>query len=166
MQKVSYRHKLLIIVPPLLLIVIGLFVYFLVLRIITPETKQVSALPQSQATDSSTPQSSSSAQTVNPIETSVVRLTSEEVDKIQLDADKGIDVWRYDVMDTAEQVAGKYGFTPGDQLTLMLEEANENPRESASVIAVHGDQSYILTLSQPGIKGDKGIWVLEKIEQR
>jgi hypothetical protein len=171
MKKHNIWHTLLIVGPPLLLVVLGAVIYIAVSKLAEPETRTISAVPSlSESTPSANPSSSESAapvaQEINPITTTVNMPSSTEIADMQKAADAGEEVWRLDPIEAAERMAGTYGFIPGDQLTLSSENGQSTPSGSATIVAAHGSELYFITMQQPKVKGEKGVWVLSAIEKK
>src|SRR5690606_27032829 len=129
----------------------------------------ISAIPnQSQSTE---PASLNPTPTtaINKIETEVNPPSDAELNEWQAEADDGDKTWRLDPVSAAEQQAGNYGFIPGDQLNLVTDSQNDNPispSQSATVVAIHGGEAYILKMTQPKKIGAGGIWIIQSIENQ
>lgn len=170
MRKNNTKRSLLIIAPPLILILVGVAVYISVIKLLTPQLETISAVPDKLQSTSSAEESSSSASStdpINPINTEVNAPSNADIEQWQADVKNGKDVWRLDPVSAAENLAGVYGFIPGDQLTLVTDEGSTQPiSESATIIALHGPDTYVITLVQPNITGPQGIWVIRSIEKQ
>ena len=167
MPKMKFK-PLIVVLPPLVLIGIGIAVYISVIKLTTPPVKTVSALPNStSATESATPTSQAPASMqLTQINTQVTTHTKEQIEEWQSRADSGQDSWRLDVMRAAEQMAGQYGFLPGDQLTLNQSDEESVQSGQAEIMAIRQSDVYVITLIQPGVQGSKGIWVISSIEKQ
>lgn len=171
MKKNKYLKTATVLLPPLLLVLVGIVIYSLVNKLLEPDIKTISITPnQNIATESAEPtsnQSTHSAQNINPISTEISKPSQSELKLIQSEVDEGKNEWRKDPLATAEQVAGIYGFIPGDQLNLITNQDSENIEEGkATILALHSDQAYILTMIQPLEIGSNGIWILDSIEKQ
>ena len=169
MIKNKRLRNLIIVGPPLTLILVGIGVYILVVKLISPDIKTISAIPNQtteEARTSAAPQASPSATPSNPISTDVIAPDDGELNLWQSDADKGEDTWRLDPVSAAEQQAGSYGFIPGDQLTLVTEGQSQAPTGSATIIALHGNDTYLITMIQPKKQGNGGIWIIQSIKEQ
>lgn len=169
MAKNKHLRNLLIVGPPLALILVGAGVYIFVVKLASPDIKTISAVPNQtieESSSSATPDASASANPVNPITTDVTAPSDADLNQWQSDADAGKDTWRLDPVSAAEQQAGNYGFIPGDQLTLVTEDKSQTPTGSATIIAIHGSDTYMLTMIQPKKRGSVGIWIIQTIEKQ
>lgn len=169
MVKNKYIRNSLVIGPPLALILIGIGVYIFVVKLLAPDIKTISATPNQtieESSSSATSEASPSATPTNPITTDVTATSDADLNQWQSDADKGDDAWRLDPVSAAEQQAGSYGFIPGDQLTLVTEDKSQTPAGSATIIALHGNDTYLITMIQPKKQGSSGIWIIQAIEKQ
>jgi hypothetical protein len=94
----------------------------------------------------------------------VLPLEASEV--LQESVDSGRQPWRLDPVQVARSQGVELGFSEFDQFTLKSKEFGQNTGISvAEVEAVHADQQYIITLTQPVKTGEGGIWIVIHISE-
>ncbi len=90
-------------------------------------------------------------------------INQEKADNLQGGADSGKFDFRLSPEETARSDSPPiYGLSVEDSFVL---EEKDDLRGTAIVKAKKGDQKYLIKLSQPSIKGEKGIWAIISIQQ-
>lgn len=88
-------------------------------------------------------------------------VNADRANSLQKEVDTGKWPFRLNPADTARSDASSvYGLVVTDNFTLKSEEKNNG---TASVIGSHGGKNYLIKLSQPTTRGEKGIWAIESI---
>jgi len=88
-------------------------------------------------------------------------VNADRANGLQKEVDDGKWPFRLSPADTARSDAPSvYGLAVTDNFTLRSDDKNNG---TASVIGSHEGKNYLIKLSQPATRGEKGIWAIESI---
>ncbi|MBX5436932.1 MAG: hypothetical protein IRZ33_06915 [Alicyclobacillaceae bacterium] len=94
-----------------------------------------------------------------------VEIPGEDYERIQRAADRGVNRWRLDPVQTARVVGSTHlGLRPDDTYEFVEQYIDAGSGLQQAVVRVqHGPCSYLVELYQPERQGPSGIWVVQTV---
>lgn len=98
-------------------------------------------------------------------ETMSVAVDRVAAEKLQQEVERGNYVWLLDPVDVVKYNAAKYGFNQRTDTFTLISQISVAGRGKAYVLVGHGNQYYLVELTQPVSSGHKRIWQIVSIKE-